>query len=175
MKQSGRFIYLSIAIMAFFLLSCENFSGESLKGSNWTASFKRGSSDTSSLSHNWVEPELIIKMKNESDTACIYPYFEFYPIEYKAFIEKKLMSYLVLRATTFPPAPRIFVNENSLVFAWIMFSDRRLRIDKDLRDYLKTTDVINAECCYCEEILDAVQEKYALKEEDNVGEKSKFW
>ena len=100
----------------------------------WHVVVEKGVTDTVNVK-NWMpQAELGLRLTYQGDSACLQPHLAFYPIELEAFIEQKLMNYLVLRSTLFPPAPYTYRTDEHFVIGW------------NLTDYIDST------CCDCKRL-----------------------
>jgi len=73
------------------------------------------------------------------------PNLEFYPIELEEYIEQKLMNYLVLRSTQFPPVPNTYSTKEHFVIGW------------------NFVDYDDLKCCECPKLESELIKKLGLK------------
>lgn len=129
-----------IFTFGLLILSCST-TEEKNKGNKspveidgWNVKVEKGITDTVSV-ENWIpEPELDLKFINENDSTCLIPNLKFYPIELEEYIEKKIMIYIILRASLFPPMPNTYRSKDHFVVGW------------NLVDYN------NRICCECQKL-----------------------
>jgi len=139
-----------ILIFGLTLISClenkkqTNSGIDNLKIEGWEIQEKRGKTDTLNV-QNWIpEPELSLTFINQSDSTCLTPSLEFYPIDLENYIDKKLMNYLILRATLFPPTPTTYKTEKYFVIGW------------NFEDYN------TLKCCECSELEKELRRRLQL-------------
>jgi len=112
---------------------------------NWNlTNYKEGIIDTNEV--NILTPPMIIaELENKSSKEYLVPRLEFYPLELKKVVNKKLDKYLMLRSTFFPPPPRRYKNDKYFILIW------------DFEDY-------NDEKCYdCNDLELQLKEKLNIK------------
>ena len=130
-----------IIIIIFLISSCSNrldkkdiIINKLENIDNWKIEIVKGKTDTAGVK-NWLpNTELTIVFQNKIVNNCLDPRFDFYPVELDTYIQKKLLNYLMLRATLFPPAPNIYKTDNFIVLGWNL------------------TDYDNLKCCDCTNI-----------------------
>lgn len=108
-------------ILVIGLTSCsnqKNIRSELESISNWyLIEFKENEFDTTGVG-NWVpEPKFSARLQCSEDSTCLIPELDFYPIESKDYIIKKLTHHLILRLTLYPPSPTIYVDQEYLLLA----------------------------------------------------------
>lgn len=143
---------IAVFILTILISSCSN--GQDKKDviinklktiDNWKIEFVKGKTDTVGIK-NWLpNTELAIKFQNKKDSNCLQPYFNFYPVVLETYIEKKLLNYLILRATLYPPSPNIYKTDNYMILGWNL-------IDYD-----------NKKCCECQNLENELTEILDLK------------
>ena len=113
-----------LLIMFFVIFSCKGNKNNvpknryNIKLTDWKIKTKNGVTDTLNVK-SWIpNSELSMVFSKNNDTICQKPNLEFYPIELENYIEKKLMNYLLVRSTLFPPPPKIYTTEKHIVLGW---------------------------------------------------------
>lgn len=111
--------FLSLGI---FLISCSDkkkkLEDSFLKVDDWEVLIEKGITDTISLESWLPKPELHLQFIKKSDSTCLVPYLDFYPIELKEYIESKLTRYLIFRASLYPPPPNIYRTNEYYILGW---------------------------------------------------------
>lgn len=110
----------------------------------WEVSIKESRTDTANLRDWLLDAEKTIVFKYKSDSICSTPNLAFYPIELKEFVNKKLKTYLLLRAFYYPLPLVSFKTKQHFVIGWNFES----------KDY---------KCCECEELKSLVIKEYDLQ------------
>ena len=86
--------------------------------SNWSLiEYKEGVIDTNEV-NILTTPLILAKLKNKLQKDCLQPSLEFYPIELKEYVNKKLDYYLVLRSTLFPAPPRRYTSNEYYILGF---------------------------------------------------------
>ena len=153
-----RFCFL-LVVLLFSLTSCEErkpqldskFSNIYIEG--WSSNLERGITDTLYLDSFMPNAEYLLTFVKRSGLPCLSPRFEFYPIDLRNYVDKKLYKYLMLRSNLFPPAPKIFKTKEHYVVAWNLEEYKELK------------------CCECLELESNVKEQLGMKFLEN---KKKF-
>ncbi len=119
---------LIIVLIWFLNISCsysENEQHREIMGlqiNGWGIQAKRGKTDTLKLESWMPQAEISLTFKNLSDTTCLSPILEFYPIEMEKYMETTLTNYLILRSAWYREDTRIFTSvyttEEFYVIAW---------------------------------------------------------
>ena len=91
---------------------------DSLKIDGWEITKIQGKTDTLNLKTWFPESEITLQFKRKSDSTCLAPSVEFYPADLELYMEKRLMDYLVIRSTLFPPPPFTFNTKKYFGIAW---------------------------------------------------------
>ena len=131
-------LVIAVCVFPYFNSFCQeqDIKTQLLKLKNWTISeFQTGTTDTTN-NKTIPDSEIHIVLKNKSDSSinCLHPILEFYPIELKNTVEKRIVNYLILRSALYPPPPQKFSNTTYYVVIW------------NLKDY----DI--HKCCDCENL-----------------------
>jgi len=133
-----KYIYLPALLFAF--ISCSRGQNENIKNvldsiDDWNVvAFKRTTADTLKVG-NWIpDPEISATIRLNGDSSCLNPRLDFYPISSKNYVKKKLMTYLTLRGSLFPPQPNIYSSKDYYLLIW---------------DF---TDYDGHSCCKCDEL-----------------------
>nr|WP_319401799.1 hypothetical protein [uncultured Carboxylicivirga sp.] len=145
------FRYLTILAFSIQIISCSNgqtiekFENKLSGINNWNFKIEQSETDTTNLVDWFPNSEINIVFSLKSDSTCLSPSFDFYPIELEKYIDKKLLNYLILRATLFPPAPKTYTTEKYFVIGW------------NLVDY----DTLR--CCECSDLEKEIINRLGLK------------
>ncbi|WP_194778605.1 hypothetical protein [Pararhodonellum marinum] len=145
------FRYLILFLISILVIACSK--GQTIKQfenkldeiKNWNFKIAQSKTDTTNLVDWFPESEINIVYSLKSDSNCLSPSFDFYPIELEKYIEKKLLNYLILRATLFPPAPKTYRTEKYFVIGWNL-------VDYD-----------SFKCCECSDLEKEIINKLGLK------------
>ena len=141
---------ITLLTLGLILISCSD-SKKKDKGNEsfieidgWDVIIEKGVTDTLNV-ESWIpKSELSLQFVNKVDSTCQMPNLEFYPIELEEYIEQKLMNYLVLRATLFPPAPNTYMTKNHFIIGW------------------NFVDYGSLKCCECPELESELIKKLKL-------------
>lgn len=112
---------------------------------NWKIKETNGITDTTKVESMLPEAELKVVFTHTKDSSTIFPELNFYPIELKEYIGKNLRSYLMLRATLFPPEPIVYETELHVVLGWNLMSYH------------------NYKCIDCDVLREDIIKEYTLK------------
>ena len=155
-KTTGKVMIINLFV--FLISSCLNGQTPStietkLTGlENWDYKIERNKTDTINLKSWFPASEIQISLIYKKDSTCLTPTFDFYPIEIEKYIEKRLLNYLILRATIFPPAPKSYRTETFFILGWNL-------VDYD-----------NFQCCECSDLENELIDRLGLRLKSNPQE-----
>ena len=95
---------------------------------NWAIEIEELSIDTSVAKAILPNPKVKLTFHHQTRSSCPAVTLDFYPIELKDAIEKRLNTYLYYRSSLTPPPPKEFTSTDYYILAWNLNANRKEKI-----------------------------------------------